>query len=86
MNMMRFEAKHKVLKNIIRNGNNYTNLPTTIANKHQEIICQKSSSFEDIKQFGKVKPLEEQLIESFKSCLDDISNVENQFLRQRGSN
>lgn len=79
MNMMRFEAKHKSLKNIIRNASNYTNLPIMIAKKHQEIMSQKTESFKNIIKYGKMKSLEEKLLEDIRPHLEDI-NAEHSIL------
>lgn len=39
--MMRMECKHKTFTDMVKRTNNYMNLPKTLAQQHQEIICKE---------------------------------------------
>lgn len=43
--MMRMEAKHKVFTDMVRQTNNFRNLPKTLAHRHQEYICNRTDSY-----------------------------------------
>lgn len=54
MSMMRFESKHKTLKEMAHNTNNFINLTKTIAIKHQQISSLVIDSFRDKIACGKI--------------------------------
>lgn len=53
--MMRAEAKHKVFTDMIGRTNNYKNLPMTLANQHQEMLCNRIDSYSNKMELSKTK-------------------------------
>lgn len=47
MSMIRYESKHKQLKKIANDSNNFININKTIATTHQELLCLKGNNFEE---------------------------------------
>lgn len=47
MSMIRFDAKHTVFKQIVRNTNNFVNINKTLATKHQQILATNKNTFCD---------------------------------------
>lgn len=55
MCMFAFERKHKLLKALMKNNSNFTNVTHTISRKHQEHLCEVTDSFTEKFIFGKPK-------------------------------
>lgn len=54
MSMMRFESKHKTLKEFARGNNNFMDITKTLALKHQQMISLVNSSYTDTFTNGKL--------------------------------
>lgn len=54
MSMLRFEAKHKVLKTIAKRGNNFINITKTISFRHQAELVYKGFTYCDEIDCGKI--------------------------------
>jgi hypothetical protein len=70
MSMIRFEAKHKSLKHMAKNTNNYVNIHKTLAVKHQQSLCTHGTQFNDRIKFHKKLPLSEESINKYNDLID----------------
>lgn len=80
MNMIRFEAKHKNLKNFAKHGNNFTNITKTISVKHQAELVYNGFTYCDDFNCGKISripfsQLNEVERETFPETLDKCENL-----------
>lgn len=79
MCMVVFERKHKILKNLMKNNSNFTNVTHTIAKKHQQNLCEVSDSFQEKIYFGEPKTFahnkERFYATQFIQDTDEIQNV-----------
>lgn len=57
MSMIRMEAKHRMLKNVAQQTNNFKNINKTLAISHQESMCTKGNNFGDILSFTNRKKI-----------------------------
>lgn len=75
MNMMRYERKHKELKNHI--ANSFKNVNKIVATKHQELLAIHGVSHHDDVQIGFTKPVNEHFFKDIlvKKFGNDISVV-----------
>ena len=55
MSMIRFESKHKHLKDLVKQNNNFQNILLSIAMKHQEKLVAVKNSFQDKSETGAQK-------------------------------
>lgn len=51
---MRIEVKHKVFTDLARKTQNFINITKTLANRHQESICQSKFSYSDQIEIPKI--------------------------------
>lgn len=77
MSMMRYESKHKVLKQIAKSKHNFKNITKTIATIHQQEVTACSDSYTDIKTSGTKTPVLDVFIENNRDVLLEHFNLEN---------
>lgn len=66
MSMIRYEAKHKIFKNIAKKTHNFININKTLVASHQEMMCTEKNTYCDEVTHSKLKQI-------------DITDIENQF-------
>lgn len=76
MDMFRFEAKHKVFKNLARNTNSFVNVLKTLAIKHQQSACRcrGSNTFKDVLCVSKKKKLDTLFINQHRGIFQNYLN------------
>lgn len=62
--MIRFDAKHTVFKQFVRNTNNFVNINKTLAIKHQQCLAASENTFRDKITHSKEKKVDLGLIKS----------------------
>lgn len=69
--MMRYESKHKIFTTLAKQTNNFINICKTLAERHQEIICEKNNSYKDeiIKSKTEISILKCGEFDNYKSFL-----------------
>lgn len=78
MCMFAFERKHKLLKTLMKNNSNFTNVTRTIARKHQENLCEVSDSFTEKYTSGKPKNFSLSLANFFDDeFIENIREIQN---------
>lgn len=78
MSMMRYEAKHKVLKQMAKAGNNFKNITKTISKMHQQTIISCTESYEECVIHGPKFAISEN-ISHLDSIVDQIDTNINSF-------
>lgn len=73
MNMFRYEAKHKQLKNFISNSKNFRNIYKTMANKHQQVLASRGFTYTDETKFSTLIPLSETFVATNRIILNDYN-------------
>lgn len=81
MCMFAFERKHKLLKKLMNDNSNFTNIPYTIARKHQEFLSGVKDSFRENIITGEAKHVSTALVNSHaNNLLEDL--IGNQVSKQ----
>lgn len=87
MNMIRYESKHKVFKDIAKNTHNYKNINKTLALSHQKSLCVNGFTYKQSVVNGKTSPMNKNFAKKYENYLKydfgtDVINVEEiQWLR-----
>lgn len=79
MNMINYERKHKVLKDIANSTHNFKNINKTLAVKHQSLMCTKGFTYVDDIQHGITGSLTDEFVSTYEDILtntfQEVSNV-----------
>lgn len=70
MKMIRYEAKHKALKNFSKHTRNFINVNKTIAKQHQQMMARIKDSYRDKISHRKLLKLSVELLEKYKHILE----------------
>lgn len=76
MSTMRYESKHKSLKQFAKAGNNFKNIPKTIATMHQQSMVACTDSYQDHYSHGLKTKLECDFIDFHKDILVGHLNLD----------
>lgn len=77
MSMLRYESKHKELKRIAKNGNNFKNVTKTIASMHQQQIATCDNSYVDDRSSGIKIPVSIDFIQYHQSVISSYFQTKN---------
>lgn len=74
MSMLRFEAKHKSLKNTVKKTNNFVNITKTLSVRHQAELCYRGYTYGDYSAHGKIQTLKfDKLVEKESLAIKKIT-------------
>lgn len=79
--MTRYESKHKVFKDFVKNTQNFKNINKSIAMKHQSLACAHGFTYNDDIQTGmRVAPkdnlkLKQLLNDTFENEVDNLNEI-----------
>lgn len=74
MSMIRYEAKHKVFKAIVKKTNNFININKTLATVHQQNACIKGNAYDEI-SYSKQKMIMVTDIKRKYGEIPDLNNI-----------
>lgn len=74
MSMMRFESKHKVLKNFVKKTHNFRNINKSLAIKHQQMMSRCQNTYDQQITYGKERKTESANVFDLKQIAEISEN------------